>query len=376
MQESVVSYDVVLADGSLVTCSKNQNPDLFYALPWSHGTLGFVVALEVKIIPVKSHVRLTYTPYFSQEEYCRAIRDLSTTEENPPDFLEMTIFSREQAVITTGYFAEAKTREQKAKVNSLGLWFKPWWYKHVEGFLKKGQKEEYVPLRHYLLRHNAAIFWVAADMVTFGNHWLFRLFLGWLMPPKTAFLKFTTTQEVRELTFTHSVFQDITLPMTALEKSIEKAETLFELYPLLVYPCRIYDHSKELGPHQGQLRKPRDSDMVPGTNFGMFYDLGIYGTPGQIKNRTPYNPTRAYRDMEEFTRQVGGYPFLYADTFMDEKEFEEMFDLTLYKKVREKYKLNGAFPTLYKKIKPEINVAEIGQKAADKISAGLTDKKQ
>jgi FAD/FMN-containing dehydrogenase len=43
MHESVVAYDVVLADGSLVRASKEENPDLFYALPWSHGTLGFVV---------------------------------------------------------------------------------------------------------------------------------------------------------------------------------------------------------------------------------------------------------------------------------------------------------------------------------------------
>jgi hypothetical protein len=34
------------------------------------------------------------------------------------------------------------------------------------------------------------------------------------------------------------------------------------------------------------------------------------------------------RAMEKFTRDVGGYAFLYADTFMDRQEFEEMFDLT------------------------------------------------
>ena len=31
--------------------------------------------------------------------------------------------------------------------------------------------------------------------------------------------------------------------------------------------------------------------------------------------------------MEEFTRKVGGYPFLYADIFMRREEFEKMFDL-------------------------------------------------
>ena len=44
---------------------------------------------------------------------------------------------------------------------------------------------------------------------------------------------------------------------------------------VLVYPCRIYDH----GQHTGQLRPPRPDQMVPGANWGMFNDLGVYGVP-------------------------------------------------------------------------------------------------
>ena len=40
-----------------------------------------------------------------------------------------------------------------------------------------------------------------------------------------------------------------------------------------------------------------------------------------------FDAVKALRDMEEFTREVGGYPFLYADIFMTRKEFDEMFDL-------------------------------------------------
>ena len=62
------------------------------------------------------------------------------------------------------------------------------------------------------------------------------------------------------------------------------------------------------------------------------------------------------REMEEFTREVGGYPFLYADTFMTREEFAQMFDLTLYEKARKDYGADGAFPHLYDKIKPEVDV--------------------
>lgn len=45
------SYELVLADGSVVYCSKTENVDLFYAVPWSYGTLGFLTAAEIKIVP-------------------------------------------------------------------------------------------------------------------------------------------------------------------------------------------------------------------------------------------------------------------------------------------------------------------------------------
>ena len=53
--------------------------------------------------------------------------------------------------------------------------------------------EEFIPLRDYLLRHDKAIFWVLEFMIPFGNHPLFLFFLGWMLPPKPAFMKFTTT---------------------------------------------------------------------------------------------------------------------------------------------------------------------------------------
>ena len=58
---------------------------------------------------------------------------------------------------------------------------------------------------------------------------------------------------------------------------------------------------------------------------------------------------RSLREMEHFTRSVGGAPFLYADTFMDLEEFKQMFDLTLYDQVRSKYQSDKHFPHLFNK---------------------------
>lgn len=50
-QHICLSYEMVLADGSLIKCSREENSDLFYAIPWSYGTLGFLTAVELKILP-------------------------------------------------------------------------------------------------------------------------------------------------------------------------------------------------------------------------------------------------------------------------------------------------------------------------------------
>ncbi|CAG9814997.1 unnamed protein product [Phaedon cochleariae] len=356
-QENVSSYEVVLGDGSLVRASVEENEDLYKALPWSHGSLGFLVALTVKIVKVKPYIKMTYLPVKGQKEYCDIIRLFSgdaSADYNTPDYLEATIYDHDRAVIMTGDYSD---HDPTLPINHASRWYKPWFYKYAEGFLQKGKHTELIPLREYLLRHDRAIFWVVESMIPFGNNHVFRTLFGWLLPPKPAFLKFTTTPGVREFTFTKQVFQDIVLPIRKLEDQIQKSEELFDAYPLLVYPCRVYDR----GPRSGQLRAPRKEYLVDGTNYAMYNDLGIYGVPGFVKRKKRYNPVRAMRDMEKFTRDVGGFSFLYADIFMDRGEFEEMFDLSLYELVRQKFGAEGAFPHLYDKVRPEIDVFEIGR---------------
>jgi len=366
-QEAIKSYEVVLGDGSVVKATKdNEHSDLYYALPWSHGSLGFLTALELDIVPAKPYIHMKYIPVKGQKAYCDLIREVSGANDKDkkvPDFVEATVYSKDEAVVMVGNFADAPSVTEWRKINKVASWYKPWFYKHVESFLTKGEQDEYIPLREYLLRHNRAIFWVVESMIPFGNNPLFRLLFGWLLPPKPAFLKFTTTPGIRAMTFTKQVFQDIVLPINKLEEQIDISEKLFDTYPVLIYPCRIYDH----GEHMGQIRKPRPDQMVPGTNYGMFNDLGVYGVPSAVKRRETFDAVKALREMEKFTRDVGGYPFLYADIFMTRSEFEEMFDLTLYEQVRTKYFAEGAFPHLFDKVKPEIDVVEVGKQYMDPL---------
>ena len=57
--ENIEAYEVVLADGSLVRATREgEHADLFHALPWSHGSLALLTALELRLVKVKPYVKL------------------------------------------------------------------------------------------------------------------------------------------------------------------------------------------------------------------------------------------------------------------------------------------------------------------------------
>jgi len=135
------------------------------------------------------------------------------------------------------------------QVNEIGKWYKPWFFKHVHSFLITGKTgSEVIPLRDYFHRHTRSIFWELQvfyfllrkrnikntfywdkliyskfyfqDIVPFGNNWLFRLVLGWLMPPKISFLKLTQSDAVKRLYENNHIIQDMLVPISSLRESI------------------------------------------------------------------------------------------------------------------------------------------------------------
>jgi delta24-sterol reductase len=135
-QSICASFDLVTADGQCVHCSPSENADLYYQIPWSHGTLGFLVAAELKIIPAKKYIRVHYQPVYNLDDIVEVFEEASrNTGDN--DFVESLVYSRDAAVIMRGTFANDIGSD--GTVNAIGQWYKPWFYKHVQTYLEKGK---------------------------------------------------------------------------------------------------------------------------------------------------------------------------------------------------------------------------------------------
>lgn len=131
-------------------------------------------------------------------------------------------------------------------MNEIGKFYKPWFFKHVESFVRSWKTgEEYIPLKDYYFRHNGSLFWEIQvirpstgrvekpkfdiscyvcfkDIIPFGNHPFFRYSLGWLMPAKVALLKLTQTETIKQLYNKHHFIDDFIVPINSLEKCVRR----------------------------------------------------------------------------------------------------------------------------------------------------------
>uniref|UniRef100_A0A1L8DZB4 Delta(24)-sterol reductase n=1 Tax=Nyssomyia neivai TaxID=330878 RepID=A0A1L8DZB4_9DIPT len=332
-QHICLSYELVLADGSVTVCSKDENSDLFYAIPWSYGTLGLLTAVEIKIIPSTRFIRLSYEPVKGLEKIVKTFDDASKNKEN--HFVEGLQYSLDEAVIMTGVMVEDHEVEAE-KINEIGKWYKPWFFKHVKKILRRDKNViEYIPIVDYYHRHSRSLFWELQDIVPFGNNIFFRYLLGWMMPVKVSLLKLTQTEAIKKLYENNHIIQDLLVPTRTMKECIEFFDKNVNVYPLWLCPFNL----------------PNDPGMVhPKEHEEMYIDIGVYGVP-YVDNFHPVKTTRAIEDLVE---KCDGFQMLYADTFRSKEEFYKMFDHTLYNTMRKRLTCESAFPEVYDKVNKNV----------------------
>lgn len=344
--ETIEAFEVVVADGSLIRATRSQNADLFHALPWSHGTLGFLVAVELKVVPVKPYMHLEYIPCHSQEEFCAQFQSLSESE-NPPSYLEGLVYSPSKSIILCGELADLEEQPGVA-INRINRWYKKWFHTHLESlFTKKGPHIELIPLRQYFHRHTPSVFFQLKELIPFANSAWYRYLFAWLGAPKVSLIKFTYTKNLRKQSMFNRVTQDVIVPMSELNEVLEFSHEHFSIYPLWICPVILYKNST----YEGFLRNPQ-TNTVP-MDSRMYVDIGIYGIPKSVLEETPWDMITVSRKLEALTRAKSGYHLLYADIFMTRPEFEDMFNHQHYKAMRKKYHAEQVFPDVYEKVIPE-----------------------
>nr|CAH7739311.1 unnamed protein product [Callosobruchus chinensis] len=128
-QHTCLAYELVLCDGSVVRCSKDENSELFYSVPWSYGTLGILTSVDIRLVPAKKYVKLKYEPVKGLDNLANKFEEAS---KGSNEFVEAILYNEDEAVLMTGTQTDSC---DTSKLNPVGLWYKPWFFLHVKSFL-------------------------------------------------------------------------------------------------------------------------------------------------------------------------------------------------------------------------------------------------
>jgi delta24-sterol reductase len=304
----------------------------------------------------------------SAEELTKVMTEMSEADDKAPEFLEATAYSKDTAVVQCGEMCdEPTTPEEKAMVNGINWWWKPFYFRHLEQLLLDGhdEYEEIIPLKHYYHRFTRSIFWEIEYMIPFSNHPLYRFFWGWLGAPEVSLLKLFQGPVIRKNSVDAHVVQESCMPVRRLAEGLQKFEEWWDIYPLLLFPLRTYDR----GEHSGFLH-PQKRNLAPGKDWAIHVDLAAYGVPRDVREGRPWDSKKTVRAFEDWTRDVGGFQCYYTDIFCTRSEYREMFDHSLWDKQRKKLRADDAFPEPFDKVRPEPGIVDLVAEEAQEKKEG------
>ena len=314
--ESVEEMEVVTAGGSVLNCSRERNQDLFYALPNSYGTLGYIVRATLRLIPALRYVELKHAAYCNSGVFFRGVE--AAIADGTNDFVDGMVVNGTHMYLTTG------------KMLTEAPWASNYRYMKVYYKSVLSRTSDYLYTDDYVWRWDTDWFWCSKQ---FGvQHPLVRLLATpWLLNSKTY-------QKVMRLSHrvlpdsgqTESVIQDVATPLTNAETFLEFLLSEIPIRPIWICPFVIPEHSDRY------VLYP----LRPGTyvNFGFWDVLPVKSGPGWYNRR-----------IEEVAGKLDGRKALYSSSYYDESSFKNLFRYSEYETLKDRYDPNSLFGSLYDK---------------------------
>ncbi len=320
--ETVLEMEVLVPSGEIVVCSRTNNSDLFYALPNSYGTLGYILRLKIKLMKSKKYVHTAYTQYTNIKKYLEDIGAASLPNEDY-DFVEGVVFSKNKMVISKGVFSD-----EAPYVNDYTYLKK--YYKSLET-----RSEDYLSTNQYLFRWDTDWWWGTQQ-----SPWRFtivRLLLGKLFLNSKSHMKIMRAKQQHEKiqkNLKHKtqnkewVIQDIGIPKENWEQYLNFLLDEIKILPIWLCP----------------FKESQDFVLFP-LEKKQYIDFGFWGIVDSKEEPDYWNKLA-----EKKTFEMKGVKSLYSDVTYTEDEFWKNSNKTAYDAVKKKYDPESRLKGLYEKV--------------------------
>ena len=173
--------EIVLGNGRIVEASREKNPELFKGAAGALGSLGIITLLELRLIPAKRFVRMTYQRTSSIQETIDTIEMETHNHEN--DYVDGVLFSQSHGVVITGKLTDTLPSSVRTAQTFSRPW-DPWYYLHV---LEKTHHPEsqpitiYTSIAEYLFRWDRGGFWVGNEGFEYFGFVPFNRLTRWFL---------------------------------------------------------------------------------------------------------------------------------------------------------------------------------------------------
>jgi FAD/FMN-containing dehydrogenase len=327
VHETVLEMDVLVGDGRVVTCTPdNEYQDLFFGFPNSYGTLGYVLRLKVKTVPVQPYVQLRHVRYRDAESYFRDLDHHCRKRE--VDFIDGTVFAPDELYLSLGTFAA------EAPFTS-DYTFENIYYRSI-----REKETDYLSTLDYIWRWDTDWFWCSKNL--YMQNPIVRRIVGKARLNSVTYTKIMRWNSRWQLTkslsrllgvHTESVIQDVDVPVVNASAFLDFFHREIGITPVWICPFRAYDPG-----HRFDLY-PLDPDTVY-VNFG-FWDV--------VRSRERRPPGYYNRKIEEKVSELGGIKSLYSDSFYTPEQFWGIYQKPVYDRLKANYDPHGVFNDLYQK---------------------------
>lgn len=327
VHETMLEMDVLLPDGRVVTCAPdNEYKDLFFGMPNSYATFGYILRVKIKTIPIKPYVHLEHLKFPNPSALFVAMKEYAVKTE--VDFIDGAMHGKDFNIMTVGRFSDTAP------------YTSDYTYKNIYYRSQQSRTEDYLTVRDYIWRWDTDWFWCSKvihaqnPMVRrlLGRKRLNSIFYGDVMRWNQ---RWHLTEKIYPLLgiYDEWVIQDSEIPIDKAAGYLEFFHREISEKPIVVAPvhCPTIKNRFPLFP-----MKPLD----------FYVNVGFYGSVPTTKENGPgyFN-----KMVEKKTAELGGIKMLYSDAYYSEKEFWSIYDKTAYDALKEKYDPGHKLKNLYEK---------------------------
>jgi FAD/FMN-containing dehydrogenase len=323
VHDGLIEADVLLPSGRIVTArADNEYADLFAALPNSYGTLGYILRAKIALHPAAPYVHLHMQRFNKVQEYLDAME--AATRSPDLAFVEGLFFEDKRFFLMTGRFVE-----RAAEMDDIVR-------EHVFYRLVERRRDIYLKTFDYIFRYDPDWFWNVPET---GLYNVFRRHAPESWRNSAFYTKYVATK--------NKLLGKIGLRDTGVEPLIQDWEVPWargaELIEFCLSNVRLDGRPWAAVP----IKTPRRATLYPITPNELYFNLGCYCQVRRPPGQAPYHYTRI---MDQKCFELGGIKMLYSSSFLNETEFDALYNGAGYRALKQKYDAAGDAQTLYKKV--------------------------